>query len=345
MTDIRTLSDAELIVFLKSIHEPEFKVKQIKEWIWKKNKRSFKDMTNISLKLRDALQATYDLQEIQIVDTQLSTDETLKTVFQLKDGQFVEGVLIPSTDRLTACISSQVGCALGCQFCATAKLQFKRQLHYFEIIDQLLLINRQAEEKYGKPLNHIVYMGMGEPLLNYDQVMKSLDILISKEGWGMSPKRITISTSGIVDGILRLVSEQRKIPLALSLHAADEVKRKRLMPVTNANPLAEVRQALKLYSQATDERITIEYLLLRQINDQLRDAELLAEFCKAFPVKINIIEYNENPYSKFKRSFAKDLERFKNYLDSKNMVVNVRKSRGKDIAAACGQLANILKNS
>lgn len=339
MTPLKTLSRQELVSFLASVNEPAFKAKQIEAWLWKKQASSIDDMTDLSLKLRTALKQHFTLYYPLIYSEQLSSDKTLKMTFELQDKALVEGVLIPSKDRVTACVSSQVGCALGCGFCATAKLKFSRNLHYSEILDQIILINKKAEQDYGHSLTNIVYMGMGEPLLNYENTVASLDILTSKDFFGWSPKRITVSTAGIVSGISRLTQERRKIPLAVSLHTADERKRLQLMPVAKSNPLPELRRTLANFAQTLDERITVEYLLLNQINDQIQDAALLAEFCKAFPVKINLIEYNPHSGAPFSATNPQTLNQFKVFLESKNMLVQVRRSRGKDIAAACGQLA------
>ena len=337
MKDIRYISNDEIMLFLEKCGEKAFRAKQIREWLWKKDIQSFDEMLNLSLSLRESLKSNFEFKTTLIEKEEKSIDKTVKFVFKLFDGNKIEGVLIPSDKRVTACISSQVGCPLGCRFCATGSMGFTRHLHFSEIIDQYSLMNKKALEYYSHDISNIVYMGMGEPLINYDNVKKSIDILTSGEGKGLSPTRITLSTVGIVQGIRRLADEGFKCGLAISLHSADEEKRKKIMPVTTSNTLLELQDALRYYVEKTKNRITIEYLLLDKINDSQYDAEKLAQFCRAFPVKINIIEYNTTD-SEFVGSHPEKREIFVNYLESKNLIVNIRHSRGQDISAACGQL-------
>jgi len=337
MKDIRYISNDELVLFLEKCGEKAFRAKQIREWLWKKDIQSFDEMLNLSLSLRESLKNNFEFKTTLIEKEEKSIDRTVKFVFKLVDGNKIEGVLIPSDKRVTACISSQVGCPLGCRFCATGSMGFTRHLHFSEIIDQYSLMNKKALEYYSHDISNIVYMGMGEPLINYDNVKKSIDILTSSEGKGLSPARITLSTVGIVQGIRRLADEGFKCGLAISLHSADEEKRKKIMPVTTSNTLLELQDALRYYVEKTKSRITIEYLLLDKINDSQNDAMKLAQFCRAFPVKINIIEYNTTD-SEFVGSNPEKKEIFVNYLESKNLIVNIRHSRGQDISAACGQL-------
>ncbi|MBO4480993.1 MAG: 23S rRNA (adenine(2503)-C(2))-methyltransferase RlmN [Bacteroidales bacterium] len=337
MKDIRHLTDSELVSFLESVNEKKFRAKQIAEWLWKKGARSFDEMSNLSVSLRSVLVAQFSFQVANIEDEVKAGDGTVKFVFRLHDGQKVEGVLIPSAGRVTACISSQVGCPLRCAFCATGTMGFIRQLHHTEIFDQYTLMNEKAISYFGKPISNIVYMGMGEPLLNYDNVMRSVEILTAPWGQQLSPSRITLSTAGVAPAIRRLADDGFKAGLAVSLHCADELKRAQLMPVTELHPLKTLQEALSYYHSKTNERITIEYLLLNGLNDSTEDARKLWEFCKPFPVKINIIEYNATG-GKFSPSPAYRLEAFVNYLTAKNMVVNIRRSKGKDAQAACGQL-------
>jgi 23S rRNA (adenine2503-C2)-methyltransferase len=282
------------------------------------------------------------------IDTEVvSSDKTIKFLFGLFDGEQIEGVLIPSQGRVTACLSSQVGCPLKCAFCATGMLGFTRHLRFWEIIDQYILMNRRAAEVFGTHISNIVLMGMGEPLLNYDNVWKAVEILTSPDGNELSPSRITLSTVGITEKIKKLADHGFKANLAVSLHSADHLKRSRLIPVNETNALQDLQEALRYYVEKTKQRITIEYLLLHNINDSLEDAEKLCRFCKAFPVKINIIEYNAiclsdvapQPNYQFYPSTPEKKTAFTAHLESKNLIVNVRQSRGKDIAAACGQLA------
>ena len=337
MKDIRHLTDNELVSFLESVNEKPFRAKQIGEWLWKKGACSFEEMSNLSVSLRSALASQFSFQTAEIEEEVKAGDGTVKFVFRLYDGQKVEGVLIPSAGRTTACISSQVGCPLRCAFCATGTMGFIRQLHYAEIFDQYRLINVKSLAYFGKPLSNIVYMGMGEPLLNYDNVMRSVEILTAPWGQQLSPSRITLSTAGVAPAIRRLADDGFKAGLAVSLHCADEPKRIKLMPVTELHPLKDLQEALSYYHSKTNERITIEYLLLNGVNDSTEDARKLWEYCKPFPVKINIIEYNATG-DKFTSSPAYRLEAFVNYLTNKNMVVNIRRSKGQDAQAACGQL-------
>jgi 23S rRNA (adenine2503-C2)-methyltransferase len=338
MKDIRYISEEDLIHFLLENKEKTFRFKQITEWLWKKGCTDFDQMSNLSQSLRDSLKKNFAWQKTRIVQTSESKDRTVKFLLQLYDGQHIEAVLIPSKERVTLCLSSQVGCALSCRFCATGTLGFTRNLHCVEILEQYYLLNQQSQSIFGHAISNLVYMGMGEPLLNYEQLIKSIKHLTSQQGAALSPSRITLSTVGITEKIKQLADENLKIGFAVSLHSADEKKRLQLMPVEKAHPLPILRRSLQYYHERTGDRITFEYLLLHQINDSLEDAEKLAQFCKAFPVKINIIHfhaYNDD----FQASKKETTERFVQYLESKNMLVNVRQSKGEDIFAACGQLA------
>ncbi len=337
MEDIRDITVDELKSFLVQTGEKPFRAKQINEWLWKKGIGNFDEMTNISQELRDKLSSAYTFHRAQIEMEAKSGDQTVKFVFRLHDDKMIEGVLIPAVQRVTACVSTQVGCAMHCAFCATGQMGFFRNLHYAEIFDQFMLMNQKAQEYYGNPISNIVYMGMGEPLLNMPNVLKSIDLLTSKEGQGLSPQRITLSTAGIIEGIRKLADLGFKPGLAVSLHSADPLTRLRIMPVTEHNPLNKLQEVLKYYHQKTGERVTFEYLLLKDINDSLRDAEVLAAYCRAFPLKINLIEFNATD-SPFQKSEPENVRKFIQFLESRNMVVNLRRSRGKDIAAACGQL-------
>jgi 23S rRNA (adenine2503-C2)-methyltransferase len=336
--DIRDTSSENLIAFLQHHNEKSFRAKQLHDWLWKKNVPSFEEMVNIPKNLQEKLKEHFSFLQTRIEKEAVSSDRTIKFLFSLFDNEQIEGVLIPSQGRVTACVSSQAGCPLNCTFCATGTLGFKRQLCFWEIIDQYVLMNRRAVETFGIPISNIVFMGMGEPLLNYDNVFKAIAILTSPNGNGLSPSRITLSTVGIIAGIKKLADDGFKANLAVSLHVADDEKRSALIPVNQTNPLHELQDALRYYVDKTNQRITIEYLLLHHINDNLEDAEKLCRFCKAFPVKINIIEYNATD-TQFQPSVPEQKAVFVSHLESKNLIVNVRQSRGKDIAAACGQLA------
>jgi len=338
MEDIRNISIEQLEDFLVSIGEKKFRAKQIWSWLWQKGAGSFDEMTNISAALRQQLAASFTFHRTVIAQEAHSKDKTAKFAFRLHDDKYVEGVLIPSGDRVTACISSQVGCPLGCTFCATGTMGFIRNMHYSEIVDEYVLMDRRARELYGNGISNIVFMGMGEPLLNFNNVMTAIDKLTAKDGFGLSPTRITLSTAGIVKGIKALADRNFPCGLAISLHSADPAVRQVIMPVTDHNSLHDLQAALVYYHQKTGARITFEYLLLSKVNDTRQAAEKLARYCRPFPVKINIIEYNETEGGLYHRSYPNQREEFIDYLKSCNMVVNVRQSRGQDIAAACGQL-------
>lgn len=338
--DIKQQSAEQIAQFLALHGEKKFRAAQIHDWIWKKNVSSFGEMSNISSATRELLSANFTFQSIQLVTKQESNDGTIKFGFALHSGQMVEGVLIPSGDRTTACISSQAGCNVGCTFCATAKLGFLRNLTAAEIYEQAFIINQYSEQIHGHKLSNIVYMGMGEPLLNYANVLSSIELITTDKGLEMSPKRITVSTSGISRGIRKLADDRVKFNLALSLHAATDLKRSQLMPINEVTDLTEIIESISYFVQKTGSRPTFEYLMLGGFNDTIDDARALATFCRNFPSKVNLIEYNPVQGDSFKRSEQADIDVFVRFLESKNMLVNVRKSRGKDIDAACGQLAN-----
>lgn len=338
--NIRDLNTAELATFFTSIGEKPFRAKQVDEWLWQKGARSFDEMTNLSSDLRTKLEEYFTIHAVQVAEKQISNDRTIKNAFELYDKNITEGVLIPSTTRMTACISSQVGCSLSCKFCATGRLKRLRNIDSDEIFDQVVHIKQQAEEHYNTPLTNIVYMGMGEPLLNYKNVLESIERITSPKGLGMSPKRITVSTAGIAKAITRLGDDKVKFNLALSLHAANDEKRDQIMPINEQNNLAVLAESLKYFYSKTGTRVTYEYIIFKDFNDEIQDAKELAEFCKHVPCKINIIEYNPIDDGEFQQADTAKVDAFAAYLESRNLVVNIRRSRGKDIDAACGQLAN-----
>lgn len=338
--DIKQQSAEQIANFLEQHGEKKFRAAQIHDWIWKKNVSSFEEMTNVSAATRQILSEKFTFQQIQLATKQESADGTIKFGFSLHSGQMVEGVLIPSGDRTTACISSQAGCNVGCTFCATAKLGFLRNLTAAEIYEQVYIINQHSEQLYGHKLSNIVYMGMGEPLLNYANVLRSIDLITTDKGLEMSPKRITVSTSGIAKGIRKLADDGVKFNLALSLHAATDKKRSALMPINDITDLSEIIESISYFVKKTGSRPTFEYLMLGGFNDTIDDARALALFCRNFPSKVNLIEYNPVEGDSFKQSEPAAIDAFVHFLESKNMLVNVRRSRGKDIDAACGQLAN-----
>ena len=338
--DIRKLNDSELADFLIKNNEKEFRIRQIGEWLWKKSVTDFDVMSNLSIKLRELLNKSFSINNVVIDHTQVSADGTIKSAFRLYDDHFVEGVLIPSGNRLTACISSQVGCSLSCKFCATGYLEMKRNLDAAEIYDQVVLINKQAQNTFGKSLTNIVYMGMGEPLLNYNNVMKSIYLITSEEGLNMSSGRITLSTAGIAKMIVKLGEDKVKFNLALSLHAADDVKRNKIMPINETNSLPVLRDALQFYYKSTKNPITFEYILFNKFNDSIEDAKKLVRFTRHFPSKVNIIEYNPISEADFTKANSFTADVFRSFLEKNGVNARIRRSRGKDIDAACGQLAN-----
>ncbi len=342
--DIRKTTPAQLKDWLTQQGEQGFRAKQVHEWLWKKSAWSFEEMTNLSLSTRELLNTHFDIRPLTVAEEQRSSDGTIKSSFRLFDGNLVEGVLIPSLrnddqDRMTACVSSQVGCSLTCKFCATGYMDRKRNLDAAEIYDQVVAIDRQAKENYDAPLSNIVYMGMGEPLLNYKNVLESVDRITSPDGLGMSPKRITVSTAGIAKMIRQLGDDAVKFNLALSLHAANDQKRDQIMPINESNTLEVLGDALGYFYKKTGTRITFEYILFYNFNDTLQDAQELWRFTKRVPAKINIIEYNPIAEANFKNTDPETLDKFAGFLENKGVTVNVRRSRGKDIDAACGQLA------
>ncbi len=337
---IRSLSPDELKAFFTGKGEKAFRAKQVSEWLWMKSARSFEEMTNISRETRALLAEHFSFPVVSVDNCQVSRDRTIKSAFRLHDGNIVEGVLIPTDTRMTACISSQVGCSLTCKFCATGRLARLRNLDAEEIYDQVVLIRNQAMERYNQPLTNIVYMGMGEPLLNYRNTLDSVARITSPEGLGMSPQRITVSTAGIAKMIKKLGDDEVKFNLALSLHAANDAKRNRIMPINEQNALDALAEALNYFYDKTGTRVTFEFIVFKDFNDGVEDAKELAAFCRKVPAKVNIIEYNPIDDGEFQQTLPERLDIFKNILEERGVIVNVRRSRGKDIDAACGQLAN-----
>lgn len=337
---IRSLTPAELKTFFTEKGEQAFRAKQVYEWLWKKSARSFGEMTNLSKPTRDMLAEHFTFHAVEIDTLQVSRDRTIKNAFRLHDGHIVEGVLIPTESRMTACISSQVGCSLTCKFCATGRLARLRNLDAEEIYDQVVLIKNQAEERYQTPLTNIVYMGMGEPLLNYRNVLDSVDRITAPDGLNMSPQRITVSTAGIAKMIKKLGDDEVKFNLALSLHAANDAKRNHIMPINEQNTLDALAEALNYFYEKTGTRVTFEFIVFKDFNDGIEDAKELVKFCRRVPAKVNIIEYNPIDDGEFQQTLPERLDLFRKVLEDQYIIVNVRRSRGKDIDAACGQLAN-----
>lgn len=339
--NIRHLSLPQLQEVFATMGEKPFRAKQVYEWLWLKQAPDFESMTNLSKPLRATLEENFSLPSIRIDTTQQSTDGTIKSRFRLHDGHLVEGVLIPTSTRQTACVSSQVGCSLSCKFCATGYMDRKRNLEFDEIFDEVALINKQAIEQSGKKLTNIVYMGMGEPLLNYRNVLKSIERITSPDGLAMSPKRITVSTAGVAKMIQQLGDDQVKFNLALSLHAANDKKRSQIMPINETNNLKVLTDALNYFYKATQNEISFEYILFKDFNDSEKDADELIKIYRQVPVDlVNIIEYNPIDQARFQKPAPEATEAFMEYLGKNRVNARLRRSRGKDIDAACGQLAN-----
>jgi len=339
--NIRSLGAEELKQYFESIGEKKFRAKQVHEWLWKKNAQSFEDMTDLSKDLRNHLSERFDLPELKINTTQHSSDGTIKSRFMTYDGHMIEGVLIPTEKRNTACISSQIGCSLSCKFCATGTMDRKRNLDYDEIYSQVAFINQQSEKTFDKKLSNVVFMGMGEPLLNYKNVLKAIDKLISNEGLAMSPKRITVSTAGVAKQIKQLGDDKVRFNLALSLHAADDKKRNQIMPINESNSIETLVEALNYFYERTKNDITLEYILFKDLNDSIEDADALIKIYRKVPTHlVNVIEYNPIDGAKFSKPHEDTTQAFTDHLAKNRVNVRVRRSRGKDIDAACGQLAN-----
>ena len=338
--DIRALSKEELRSFFESIGDKPFRGTQVYEWLWSKGSHSFDEMTNISKETRAHLNENFVINHIKVDQIQKSEDGTIKNAVKLHDGLIVESVLIPTKKRTTACVSSQVGCSLDCTFCATARLKRMRNLNPDEIYDQVVAIDRESKLYHDKPLSNIVFMGMGEPLMNYKNVLESIEKITSEEGLGMSPKRITVSTSGVPKMIKKLADDEVKFNLAVSLHSAIQETREQIMPFAKNFTLPDLREALEYWYCKTKRKITYEYIVWNGINDKWVDIEALVTFCKYVPCKVNIIEYNPIDDGHFQQASSIVIDDYIQALEHDRIPVTVRRSRGKDIDAACGQLAN-----
>jgi len=338
--DIRALSKTELREYFVSKGHKAFRGNQVYEWLWGKVVHHFEDMTNISKDTRLFLKDNFVINHIKVDKLQRAKDGTIKNAIKLYDDLVVESVLIPTENRTTACVSSQVGCSLNCKFCATARLKRMRNLNPDEIYDQVVVINQQSLLYHQRKLSNIVFMGMGEPLLNYKNVLAAIDKITSDEGLGMSPKRITLSTVGLPKMIKKLADDDVKFNLAVSLHSAIDDIRSKMMPINEVSPIADLLDALKYWYAKTNKRITFEYVVWKDINDDQKSVNALVKLCRKIPVKVNLIEYNAIDDGEFQKASAKAIDNYVNCLEDNGIVVNVRHSRGKDIDAACGQLAN-----
>jgi len=339
--NIRHLGLNELEQYFETLGEKRFRAKQVYEWLWLKQAHSFEAMTNLSKELRIKLNDHFSLPALQTDATQYSEDGTVKSRFRTVDGHLVEGVLIPTDERKTACVSSQIGCSLSCKFCATGYMQRKRNLEFDEIYDEVVLLNQQCEKVYNKKLSNIVFMGMGEPLLNYRNVLKAIEKITSSDGLGMSPRRITVSTAGVAKMIKQLGDDKVKFKLALSLHAANDTKRHEIMPVNDTNDIKSLIEALNYFYKQTGNEITFEYILFKDFNDSIKDADELVKIYRQVPADlVNIIEYNPIDMASYRKPEPEVVEKFMNHLAKNRVNARLRVSRGKDIDAACGQLAN-----
>jgi 23S rRNA (adenine2503-C2)-methyltransferase len=343
--DIRQTSVEQLSYFLVEKGEKPFRAKQVEDWIWNKSAQNFEQMSNLPQSLRQLLDQHFEFRNLSVHTEVKSDDQTIKLAFKLHDRSLIEGVLIPTASRMTACVSSQVGCALACKFCATGYLKRRRDLEPGEIYDQVVWLDQLAQQNFGQKLSNIVFMGMGEPLLNYNNVLKAIRLITSPQGLGMSSRRITLSTAGIAKGIKQLADDGTKFNLALSLHAASDEKRLQIMPINKSNSLNTLRDALKYYFSKTKLPVTYEYIIFKDFNDSLEDAKLLYRFTKHVPSKVNIIEYNPIIEADFVNTSRDRTQQFCDYLESQGVNVNIRRSRGKDVDAACGQLANKSQNN
>jgi 23S rRNA (adenine2503-C2)-methyltransferase len=338
--DIRALSKEELRNFFVVNNDKAFRGNQVYEWLWSKGAHRFDDMTNITKATRTVLENHFVINHIKVDTMQRSEDGTVKNAVRLHDGLVVESVLIPTDTRTTACVSSQVGCSLDCNFCATARLKRMRNLEPAEIYDQVIAIDKESRLYYNHPLSNIVFMGMGEPLMNYNNVLKAIEMITSPEGLGMSPKRIIVSTSGVPKMIKKLADDDVKFKLAVSLHSAIDQIRSRIMPFSTNFPLIELRESLEYWYKKTKSKISYEYVVWRDINDNKESIDALVKFCKYVPCKVNLIEYNPIDDGEFQQASPESINAYIIALESSGIVVKVRRSRGKDIDAACGQLAN-----
>ncbi|MBT1700730.1 23S rRNA (adenine(2503)-C(2))-methyltransferase RlmN [Fulvivirgaceae bacterium PWU4] len=338
--DIRKLKLEELKDFFVQHKEKPFRAQQVHEWLWKKSVKDFDDMTNLSLAVRELLKTHFTINFIKVDHMQRSADGTIKNAVTLHDGLIVESVLIPTEKRITACVSSQVGCSLDCKFCATARLKRMRNLNPDEIYDQVVAIKQQSELYFGRPLTNIVFMGMGEPLLNYANVIAAIEKITSHQGLAMASKRLTVSTVGIAKMIIKMADDGVKFNLAVSLHSALNHIRSSIMPINESNSLEELAEALKYWYQKTKRKVTYEYVVWKDINDTEEHAQALLKFCKVIPCKVNLIEYNPIDDGQFQQASEKALNMYMDLLERHGITTRIRKSRGKDIDAACGQLAN-----
>lgn len=341
MKNLRHIPKDELRQLFAELDEPRFRADQVHDWIWKKHIGSIEQMSNLPKSLREKLHENFFIPKVTIHHSQHSNDGTIKSSFMLEDNRIIEGVLIPTENRMTACVSSQVGCSLSCKFCATGFMKRSRNLTYDEIVDEVTLLNQQSLDEYGKKLSNIVFMGMGEPLLNYKNVMQAIERITAEDGLGMSPRRITLSTAGVAKMIRQMADDDAKVNLALSLHAANDEKRNAIMPINETNDLQSLIDAINYYYRLTKKKVSFEYILFKNLNDSDKDAQELIKIYRQVPADlVNIIEYNSVEGTQFQKPTEEQTDYFMNILSKNKVNVRLRRSRGKDIDAACGQLAN-----
>jgi len=341
--DIREISQEELEQFFLENNQQKFRIKQLNEWLWEKGANSFDQMSSLSKDLRELLNEKFEFKSAKIDQEFKSTDGTIKFSFKLFDDKLVEGVLIPSKKRVTACISSQIGCSLDCTFCATGTMGLSRNLSSSEIFDQVFKLNEESDKNYGRSLTNIVFMGMGEPLLNYNNLLKAIHHITSEKGMGVSPRRITVSTAGLSKQIMKLADDEVKFNLAISLHSAIDEIRSEIMSINDSVNLETLKESIPYFYEKTNNRVTYEYILFKDLNDDLDAARRLAAFCRISPCKVNLIEYNTIDGFDFEKSTEENTQGFIEFLEHRNIIVHLRKSKGKDIDAACGQLVNKLQ--
>ncbi len=338
--NLRQASLEDIKDLLERHGEPSYRASQIWDWLWKKNVDHIDDMSNIPIALREKIKTEYAIPNLETAEHQFSHDGTIKTKIILHDQKVVEGVLIPAPGRMTACISSQVGCSLDCAFCATGRMDRVRNLNYDEIVDQVVKLNELSLKYHDQKLTNIVFMGMGEPLLNYNNTLKAIEKITAPDALAMSPRRITVSTAGISKMIEKLGDDEVRFGLALSLHAPNDEKRSQIMSINDTNNIEALLRSLNYFFAKTKRHITFEYLMLGGFNDTEKDALELVKIVRQVPSKVNLIEYNSTGDGKFQKSSPKITEKFRRILDAHKVNVRVRQSRGEDIDAACGQLAN-----
>jgi 23S rRNA (adenine2503-C2)-methyltransferase len=338
-TDLTDFTLSQLTDFVESLSLPKYRGKQIFAWLYRPHVADFSQMTDLTKDLRETLASQASFHWPDIADVERSKDGTVKFGFKLEDNTYIESVLIPEDDRNTLCVSSQVGCAMGCEFCLTGGMGFKRNLTPGEIVGQVVRVRDWLYDDDSEPaLNNLVFMGMGEPLANFDNLLVALEILTDQRGLNFSDRRITVSTCGLVPKIIEL-GQRTKANLAVSLHSVDDSVRSKLMPINNKYPVAELLEACRNFPMPKRKRIMFEYILIKDLNDSVSDAENLAEKLRDIPCKINLLPYNETEALSFQRPSDEKIELFQRTLWKAGYTVLVRSSRGSDISAACGQLA------